>query len=50
MRKWYIVSALLVVLGFAAALWFYLREKEVEGILEASGDLFSTGINSFELR
>lgn len=44
MRRWYLIIVGLVLLASAFTLWFFFREGEVKGILEASGQVRGTEV------
>lgn len=44
MRRWYLIIVGLVLLASAFTLWFFFREREVKGILEASGQVRGTEV------
>lgn len=44
MRRWYLIIVGLVLLAPAFTLWFFFREREVKGILEAGGQVRGTEV------
>lgn len=44
MRRWHLIIVGLVLLASAFTLWFFFREREVKGILEASGQVRGTEV------
>ncbi|NIS68523.1 MAG: biotin/lipoyl-binding protein, partial [Proteobacteria bacterium] len=44
-RKWYsVIVGLIILLGLIFTLWFFFKGDEVEGIMEASGQVRGTEI------